>query len=120
MVEDVKELLPEIYQRSSALQQLLTGSLGADVTKKPAVKGKKKVSAKPGKTTKERKKKVQKAVEVEKSTISIPEMVNDTTISTSDRAMVNDTATISASEPTISIPKLPRNFHPIHQICWAV
>jgi hypothetical protein len=113
MVEDVKELLPEIYQRSSALQQLLTGSLGADVTKKPAVKGKKKVSAKPGKTTKERKKKVQKAVEVEKSTISIPEMVNDTTISTSDPAMVNDTATISASEPTISIsqvaPQLPSN-----------
>jgi hypothetical protein len=112
-VEDVKELLPEIYQRSSALQQLITRSLGVDVSKKPAAKGKKKVSAKPGKTAKERKKKAQKAVEVENSTISIPEMANDTTISTSDPAMVNDTTIISTSEPTISIShvalQLPSN-----------
>jgi hypothetical protein len=52
---------------------LITGSLGADVSKKPAARGKKKVSTKPGKTAKERKKKAQKAVEVENSTISIPE-----------------------------------------------
>jgi len=65
MVEDVKELLPEFCQRSSALQKLITGSLGTDVSKKPAAKGKKKVSAKPGKTAKERKKMAQKAVEVE-------------------------------------------------------
>jgi hypothetical protein len=87
MVEDVMELLPSIYQRSSALQMpLKSGSSGAVssdavLSKKPAAKGKKKISAKPAK---EKKKKAQKATVVRNSTISIPEMVNVTTISTSE------------------------------------
>jgi hypothetical protein len=89
MVEDVMELLPSIYQRSSALQTLIIGSSGdvssdADVSKKPAAKGKKKVSAKPAK---EKKKKAQKATVVKNSTISIPKMVNDTTISMSNQTI---------------------------------
>jgi hypothetical protein len=92
MVEDVMELLPSIYQRSSALQTLIIGSSGAvssdaDVSKKPAAKGKKKVSAKPAKTAKEKKKKAQKATVVKNSTIGIPEMVNDTTISMSNQTI---------------------------------
>jgi hypothetical protein len=77
MVEDVMELLPSIYQRSSALQTLIIGSSGAvssdaDVSKKPASKGKKKT---------------QKATVVKNSTIGIPEMVNDTTISMSNQTI---------------------------------
>jgi len=98
-VEDVMEVLPSIYQRSSTLQLLKSGSSGAvssdaDVSKKPAAKGKKKVSAK---TAKEKKKKAQKAIVVKNSTIGIPEMVNDTTISTSD-------PTISISKVALQLP----------------
>jgi hypothetical protein len=101
-VEDVMEVLPSIYQRSSTLQLLKSGSSGAvssdaDVSKKPAAKGKKKVSAKPAKTAKEKKKKAQKAIVVKNSTIGIPEMVNDTTISTSD-------PTISISKVALQLP----------------
>jgi len=101
-VEDVMEVLPSIYQRSSTLQLLKSGSSGAvssdaDVSKKPAAKGKKKVSANPAKTAKEKKKKAQKAIVVKNSTIGIPEMVNDTTISTSD-------PTISISKVALQLP----------------
>jgi hypothetical protein len=110
MVEDVMELLPSIYQRSSALQTLISGSSGAvssdaDVSKKPAAKGKKKVSPKLAKTTKpakEKKKKAQKATVVKNSTISIPKMVNDTTISTSD-------PTIRVSEVASKLPSMSSN-----------